>query len=54
VETIESMEVMVVSTGAKSVKDAASSPKIICGNSNNEEWCYKCKKFYNTCKEVAA
>lgn len=46
---------MVVPTASKSVKDAASSPKIICGNfGNNEEWCYKCKKFYNTCKEVAA
>lgn len=42
----------------KSVKDAASSPKIIItrksGVSSDNDWCYKCKNFYNNCQEVAA
>ena len=37
----------------KSVKDAASSPKIIInhkqGTSSDNDWCYKCKNFYNNC-----
>lgn len=48
------MEVVVVPNASKSVKDAAASPKIICGSSATEEWCYKCRKFFNNCKEVAA
>ena len=42
---------------AKSAETAASSsssfsPKII--SATNDDWCYKCRKFFNTCKEVAA
>lgn len=33
---------------SKSVESAATSMM------KHEEWCYKCRKFYNTCKEVAA
>ena len=45
-DTIETLEVI----EAKSVEGAASS-KIL---ASSNDWCYKCKKFYNSCKEVAA
>lgn len=53
VESVESVSVTKVSVGNKSVKDAAASTKVICDTSNFD-WCYKCQKFYNTCREVAA
>lgn len=46
VETIESLNVI----ENKSVIGAASS-KIL---ASSNDWCYKCKKFYQSCKEVAA
>lgn len=52
-EQVESVDVSKIVSGTKSVNGTVTSPKIICDNANFD-WCYKCKKFYNTCKEVAA
>lgn len=46
VESIESLEVV----DHKSANGAASSKILASAN----DWCYKCKKFYQACKEVAA
>lgn len=49
-DSIEQSEIVNVVKGTKRVIGAASSHT----TSANNEWCYKCKKFFENCKEVAA